>query len=331
MKIIFASSSGIALHCLETLSNEDFCTLNAVLTNPDSAKGRKKELMPNEIAAGAALLSEKRIHRGKEAIKIIKAPDLKGSHFNEIADLKADLLVVFSYGRIFSTQFLSLFPLGGINIHPSLLPKYRGAAPIQAAILNRDTETGISIQYLAAKLDSGDILAQETIPLSRTETTTDLSKIVGEKAPLMLVPVLRSIAEGKARSVRQNNEKASYFGTLKKEDGRIDWKESAEVIDARIRAFTPWPLSGTMHNGNELFILAGKVYTGIIEAGTERNPGRAESLPGTVIGVDKDAGILIQTGCGVYCAHSLQYKTKKVLDWKSFLNGARDFEGSVLI
>ncbi|MDR3301464.1 MAG: methionyl-tRNA formyltransferase [Spirochaetaceae bacterium] len=320
--IVFAGSAKIAVPCLEALLQQDYA-ISAVLTNPDSAKGREGKKSPTPVGAAAESYSAQRVLEGKAGLSIFKPAHIDAQCSGEIAALKADLLVSFAYGKIFSPQFLSLFPLGGINIHPSLLPKYRGATPIQAAILGRDRETGISIQCLAEKLDSGAILAQEKIPLSLTETAEELSSLVAERAPALLTDVLRSLACGKTlEKIPQDEPQACYCGELKKEDGRIDWKRGAAQLDAQVRAYTPWPLSWTSCQGRELYILAGKAISGIIEP--EGVP------PGTVFGVDKKEGILIKTGGGVYCASALQYKTKKALDWKAFLNGARDFTGSLL-
>jgi methionyl-tRNA formyltransferase len=326
MKIVFAASAEIAVKCLELLVNCDDLRPAAVITNPDSIKGRKKESEPTEIGAAAEKLSRDLVARGDNPLKIFKPRTLDSAFFAEIAACEPDLLVSFAYGTIFTKEFLSIFPKGGLNVHPSLLPKHRGAAPVQAAILARDAETGISIQKLTEKLDSGGIFAQERIPLTYRETALDLAATVAAVAPAMLVGVLRAVETGRAAAAAQNENEATWCRELKKEDGRLDWNKSALEIDAQIRAFHPWPLSFTTHGAgagaHELFILSGRPYDGgaIETSGT----------PGMVLGADKKNGILIETGCGIYCAQTLQYKTKKALDWKSFLNGARQFTGTVL-
>jgi methionyl-tRNA formyltransferase len=320
MKIVFAASAGIAVPCLKALAACPDCEIAAVLSNVDSAKGRSKELTPTEVAAAA----EVAVAAGAP-LKILKPQSLNDELCAEVAALKPDLLVSFAYGKIFTDAFLKIFPKGGINVHPSLLPKYRGASPIQAAILNMDSETGISIQRICAKLDCGDILLQEAFPLDLTESSEYLSGVVAQKAPDMLLRVLRDIAGGTERAVTQPEAGVSFCREIKKEDGRIDWTKSAAAIDAQIRAYTPWPLSFSRHGDKEIYLLAGKPVSCIIV-------GSADNVcAGTVLGVDKkEGGILVQTGSGVYCAASLQYKTKKALEWTAFLNGARDFIGSRL-
>jgi methionyl-tRNA formyltransferase len=303
---------------------EDVCDVEGVLTNADTPKGRRGTPEPTAVGeAAAAALSEALRERGKPAITVLKPEKLGAEAREAVAALKPDLLVSFAYGSIFGPKFLDLFPLGGINVHPSLLPKYRGPTPIQAAILNRDVETGISIQRIALQMDAGDILAQERFPLTGRETTASLSGIVARKSAAMLVSLIQELAGGGVAGTPQNQAEAVYCRLLTKEDGRIDWSAGVLEIDARIRAFTPWPLSLTRHGEVDLYILEGRPWEG--EAvGTIVNP------PGTVLGIDKDRGILIQTGNGIFAAERLQYRTRKALDWRSFLNGAPGFTGSRL-
>jgi methionyl-tRNA formyltransferase len=294
---------------------EDVCEVVGVLTNVDTPKGRRGT--PEPTAVGAAALRE----QGRPPVVVLKPEKLDAPAREAVAALKPDLLVTFAYGRIFGPKFLSLFPLGGINIHPSLLPKYRGPAPIQAAILNRDAETGISIQRIALQMDCGDILVQEKFPLTGRETAASLSGIAARKSAALLPPLIRELASGGAAGIPQNHEDAVYCRLIKKEDGRIDWSAGALEIDARIRAFTPWPLSLTCHGEAGLCILEGRPWEA---AGSTTEP------PGTVLGIDKGRGILIQTGNGVYVAERLQYRARKALDWRSFLNGVPGFIGSRL-
>jgi methionyl-tRNA formyltransferase len=236
--------------------------------------------------------------------------------------LKPDLLASFAYGRIFGPKFLSLFPLGGINIHPSLLPKFRGASPIPAAILAGEQETGVTIQKLAPEMDAGDILARETFPLSGRETAASLSGTAARTGALLLKEVIRSFIAGTVRALPQEGA-PSFCSRIAKEDGLIDWTLSAAALDARIRAYTPWPLSWTSCRGANLFILEAAPYAA-------SSPAALGVAPGAVLGADKAAGILVQTGSGILAVTRLQYQTKKPLDWKSFLNGAKGFTGSVL-
>jgi methionyl-tRNA formyltransferase len=317
MRILFAGSPAIAVPSLLALvrlsGEDDRFPLAGVLTNPDTKRGRRGEFEPTDVGAAADRLSG--------AIPQFKPVTLDGTVRDAIAALKPDLLVSFAYGHIFGPRFLSIFPLGGINIHPSLLPKYRGATPIPAAILSREPETGVTIQRLALEMDAGDILAQERIPLGGRETTLSLSVIAAAKGAELLLRVVREIALDKAAGRRQNNDEASYCGLIRSEDGLIDWSQGAVDIDAKIRAYTPWPLCRTVHGKEILYILEGEP----LGAGTP-----AETVPGAVLGIDKNSGILVQTGDGILAVRRLQYAAKKALVWRDFLNGARDFIGSRL-
>jgi methionyl-tRNA formyltransferase len=290
------------------MSGEGF-TLAGLLTKADTPKGRSGKPEPTECALAAAAHS----------IPLLKPEKLDSAAREQTAALNADLLVSFAYGKIFGPQFLALFPLGGINIHPSLLPKYRGAAPIPAAILNRETETGITIQRLAAEMDSGDILIQETMPLDGRETTASLSDTMAKNAAQLLSAALRGSAAGTLRGTPQNRAAATYCSLVKKEDGLIDWNRSAAAIDAQIRAFDPWPLSWTTHGELQLFVLKAEALK------AKALQANAPALSGQVLGKDKEKGILIQTGDGILAVSELQYRTKKAMNWKDFLNGARNF------
>jgi len=313
VRILFAGSPAIAVPSLEAIAamcGEGFA-LAGLLTKADTPKGRSGKPEPTECAIAT--------ERFSTPPPILKPEKLDSAAREQAAALNADLLVSFAYGKIFGPQFLALFPLGGINIHPSLLPQYRGATPIPAAILNRETITGITIQRLAAEVDSGDILVQETVLLSGRETTASLSGLMAKKAAQLLPAALRGIAGGTLTAKPQDHRAATYCSLIKKEDGLIDWNRSAVEIDAQIRAFDPWPLSWTTHGDLQLFVLKAEALSA----------GRP-ALPGQVLGKDKDKGILIQTGDGILAVCELQYRTKKALEWKAFLNGARNFLGARL-
>jgi len=325
MRILFAGSPAIAVPSLQLLEKRH--DVVGVLTNPDAAKGRGRRLEPTDVAAAAECLTAGRAVRGLPAIPVLKPERLLAETRETVAALKPDLLVVVAYGHIFGPKFLALFPHGGINMHPSLLPKYRGCAPIPAAILNRDAETGISIQRLALEMDAGDILAVERIALNFEETTESLSAAAAEKGAALVARVVDELAAGSAAAVPQDDSAAVYCGMLRKEDGRLDWSRGALELDARIRAYSPWPGAHTAHGKQMLNVLEARPYAGAF-AGAASAGRRAEN--GTVLGIDKGSGILVQTGDGLLALRVLQYETKKALDWRSFLNGARDFIGSRL-
>ncbi|MDR0645016.1 MAG: methionyl-tRNA formyltransferase [Treponema sp.] len=309
MRVLFAGSPAIAVPALERVFSlsKNVCEIAGVLTNPDMPKGRGGKFDVTDVGKVAVQLG----------VPVLKLEKLDASAREAVRALCPDILVSFAYGRIFGPKFLALFPLGGINIHPSLLPKYRGPSPIQAAILNMEAETGISIQRLDLEMDSGDILLQEKLPLIGRETTVGLNESIAQKAADLLEKALAGIATGSITGTPQNSADATFCRTLTKEDGFIDWTMSAQAIDACVRAFNPWPLAWTRHTGARLFILeAHWMETGAV------------GTPGGILCADKQNGILVQTGKGVLAITKLQLETKKALDWQSFLNGARNFLGT---
>jgi len=329
MRILFAGAPAIAVPSLRAISEMELegagVTLAGVLSNPDRPR-RHGQAEPTDVSAAAFALDAIRNEKGFPSIPQLKPEKLDARAREEVAALAPELLVSFAYGRIFGPRFLALFPLGGINIHPSLLPKYRGASPIPAAILNRGKKTGVCIQKLAVEMDSGDILASLKIELSGRETTASLSETAGEKAALLLRELLLDFGPRAAAAKPQAGE-AVYCLQIKKEEGLIDWGRSAAEIEARIRAFTPWPLSFTRRGKDTLIILEAECVAAhaapVAAVKTETN---AVVPPGTVLGTDS-RGILIQTGDGVLAVTRLQWQTKKALDWKAFCNGERGFVG----
>jgi methionyl-tRNA formyltransferase len=332
MRIIFAGSPAIAVPALALLADLTVAgnglELAGVLTKADRRRSRRGQPEPTEVGKALAGMAAAFAARGRPLPALLKPEGLDGPVLAALAALKPDLLVSFAYGRIFSPRFLALFPRGGINIHPSLLPRYRGATPIPQAILRRDRETGITIQRLAAEMDAGDILAQEAFPLTGRETTASLSEEAGKRGAALLASVLPDLLRGTLRGRPQDHRQASFCRIIRKEDGRINWNDGAAEIDAQIRAFTPWPLCRTVLGEGELYILAGRVAPEALPTAQALPTG---ALPtGTVLGIDKAGGILIQTGDGIFAAERLQYPAKKALDWRAFLNGARNFIGSRL-
>jgi methionyl-tRNA formyltransferase len=168
-------------------------------------------------------------------------------------------------------------------------------------------------------MDTGDILAQERIPLAGRETALSLGNNAAVAGARLLVAVIRELEMDRAAGTRQNEDEATYCSVIAKDDGLIDWSEETELLDAKIRAYTPWPLCRTGHSGQGLYILEAAPYQG-----TFPHDGAA---PGTVLGADRDSGILVRTGDGILAVSLLQYAAKKALPWRDFLNGARDFVG----
>lgn len=319
MKILFAGTPEIAVPSLDALIRSPDAEIVGVLTNPDRPVGRGNRIESSPV-------KRKALESGLHVYQPEK-PDEK--FFDVIRFLRPDLLVVFAYGKIFSSDFLALFPKGGINIHPSLLPRWRGPSPIQAAILNRDRETGFSIQLLADKMDSGDILYRETVLLGGKETTETLSCLFAGLCAEAVASVISRFDDYMQLRTPQDDRNATYCKKLCREDGLIDWTRSAVEIDALVRACTPWPKAYTFLNDIELFPITVSVFDkmrlpfSLIEI-AEQAP------PGTVFGFLKQDGFLVKTGDGILSVSVLQLKSRKALDAASFKNGLPEFIGTCL-
>lgn len=310
MRILFAGSPEIALPSLRLLhENHHIC---GVLTNPDRPAGRGRSLVATPVGGLAAELG----------LPVLKTNRLGSQIRAQVAELDPapELLVVVAFGRIFGPKFLALFPRGAVNLHPSLLPRYRGPSPIPAAILSGDSETGVTVQLLSLEMDSGDLLAQERVALDGSETTESLTPVLGELGAGLLERVVSDFDRIEPRA--QDPAQVSYCRLIAKDDGIIDWQRGAAEIDRMVRAYTPWPGTRTTYEGQPLHILAARAV------GDRAEPEPAAA--GAVVGVDKVEGILVQTGNGLLAVQRLKLQSKKALNWKDFLNGARGIVGSTL-
>ena len=348
LKILYAGSPAPAattlrllLDGLQAQEGGRSYQIAGVLTNPPSAKGRHKELVPTDVGALAA----------ERGIPVFCPQKLDAAAREQIAAQGFDALVCFAYGKIFGPKFLSLFKAGGVNVHPSLLPKYRGATPVPAAILNCDAETGVTVQTLALGMDEGEILAQEKIALDGTETTDSLLDKSAQIAAALLEGLLDKAAQNPGAEILKKGKaqegEPSYTKTISKEDALINWNDSAKNIAAAVRAYTSEPGAWTRigaESGETLKILkaaplgqecsqdgqaAGANQNG--SQAQEAAPSGQPTVPaGTVTAFDKKRGILIKCGDGLLCVTELQRQQKKAMGYKDFMNGARDFVGTRL-
>ncbi len=314
MRVLFAGSPEIAVPAFAAVLRDH--DVVGVLTNPEAPKGRGLREVRTPVAEAAADM-------------IPEAPILAferlGAEAREaVAALKPDILAAFAYGKIFGPKFLALFPRGGVNVHPSLLPRYRGCAPIPWAILNRDPETGITVQRLALRMDCGAVLAREFVPLTGRETTETLTALMAERGADLLASVLQRLERGEAVEEEQDEALATYCSFLRKEDGRVDWTLGALDIDARIRAFHPWPGAFSELRGQRVNLLESRPFP---EERSTDSDGRLPE-PGTVVQLDKSRGIMVQTGNGLLALRRLQLQTKKPLPFREFANGVRDIVGA---
>ncbi|MEY2525862.1 MAG: methionyl-tRNA formyltransferase [Verrucomicrobiota bacterium] len=232
MRVVFIGTGEIGVPVLRALQDSNDYELIGVVTQPDKPVGRDQKLMPPPIKA--ALAGEK--------MSILQPARIKDRQsIEDIRALTPDVIVVMAYGQILPRDVLEIPKLACLNLHASLLPRWRGAAPIQAAVASSDRETGITVMYMSEGLDTGDILLQRKLDILPAETGGSLHDRLREIAPGALLEALRLLADPNAPRVRQDNALATVAPKLNREDGRIDWSERAEVIERKIRAFNPWP------------------------------------------------------------------------------------------
>ena len=313
LRVFFAGSPRFAVPALEKAASAH--RIAGILTAPPSPKGRSSVPVPSEVEEAAIQMQrEGKIPAGVPVLHPEKITDEVRA---EIAALHPDVLLCFAYGKIFSGKTLSLFPKGAFNIHPSLLPRWRGPSPVPAAILAQDAETGVSLQRISREMDAGNLLAVTRIPLTGTETTGALLDRLALLGAELVPGVLDGAEQGTLQETPQTGE-PTFSRLLRKEDGEIDWSRPAAEINAKIRAFYPWPGAYTrLPDGTLLFLREAEVLR--IPEQHVQDPGAA---PGTVL--ETKRGLWIQTGDGVLSVLRLQRQTKKETDWRAFLNGNRD-------
>ncbi len=247
LNIVFVGSDTIGTKLLQSLS-ENF-NLSLVITGKDKAIGRKLKIQENPIKNTAKILG----------LKIFQPDNINSNDsLKKIKDYHPDMVIVMAYGQILSEEFIKLAKIDCLNVHTSLLPKYRGASPIQSAILNGEKKTGLSLMKVIKKMDAGPIYKQFEVVISEKENSTSLSEklsqLSSEKIPKILIEIQNGLM---AKS--QNEKKVSYCKKIHKSDGEINWFESAKKILAKINAFNPWPGTYTFFNGKRLKILSAKI------------------------------------------------------------------------
>jgi methionyl-tRNA formyltransferase len=313
MRILFAGTPSLAVPCLRRIA--PVFEIVGVLTSHDQPAGRGRGTVPSPVKEAAVSLG----------LRVFQPERLDEPFIRAVQEIQPQMLVVAAYGKIFRPSFLAVFPLGGINVHPSLLPRHRGPSPISAAILAGDQATGVTIQRIAQKFDTGDILKQGRHPLDGTETTASLTDSLATEGADLLLSVLNDIAAGcPPAPVVQDEAEASYCHPVRKEDGQVSWAEPAEEIERKVRAFDPWPRAFTTWRAETLLLLKSHVYPDTLpeESG--------DTVAGLVAAADRRHGLLVRTGRGVLAVERLQLQFKKPLDWRAFLNGHPDIVGTRL-
>lgn len=302
MRIIFAGTPKFAADLLESLIQAQY-NIIAVYTQPDRPAGRGRKLQ----ASAVKLLAEKHnlsIYQ-PESLKLIAEQE-------KLANLKSDLMVVAAYGLILPPAALKIPKFGCINVHTSILPAWRGASPIQQAILHGDKITGITIMQMDQGLDTGDILAIQTCPIANTDTSESLLITLSKIARVLLTKTIQDITNNTIKAIQQNNTHACYAPKINKTDALINWQEDASVIDRKIRAFYPWPMAYS--NLDNLVI---KFITATV---LQENNISLLALPGKIINISK-FGLDIACGNGtVIRIHQLQLPNKKPIAVKDLLN-----------
>lgn len=267
----------------------------------------------------ATIILEKLIKSGLKPQAVFREPKESISILIEkLNNLKPDLAVIAAYGKILPKEILEIPRHGFINVHPSLLPKYRGASPIQAAILNGDKETGVTIMKVDEKMDHGGIISNIKIPVSNDDNYESLSKKLAETGADLLIKTMPNYILGKIKPIPQEHNKATYTKIIKKEDGKIDWKKSAESIERMIRAFYPWPTAWTTWNNKILKI----IKTDISDTQNNHHVGE--------IFLTQNSEIVVTCGKNALVIKKLQLEGGTILTAKEFLNGHKEFIGSVL-
>ena len=305
MRIIFMGSAELAIPSLQALLRSRKDELVGVASQPDRPAGRKRVPSPCPLKAFA-----------EKAGLPVMVPEKIGNpdSVEALAALKPDLFVVVAYGQYIPTRVIDLAPCKAINLHPSLLPKYRGSAPIQWAIANGDTITGVSIITVAHKMDAGDILRQETHPIADDATSLSLHNTLARAGAKLLLKTIDDIRTGTVSRTAQDEGQVVEIRKLVKEDGEIDWAQPAATIRNRIRAFDPWPGSTCKLPTGEIL----KVWC------TERAEGNGK--PGELL----DDHLLVATGDGALRLVEIQPVGKKRMPATSFLNGHPLQAGSCL-
>ena len=310
MKIIFMGTPDFAKGALKALIGAGHEIILAV-TQPDKPKGRSKELVPSPVKV-CALENGIPVFQPRR----IKAPEA----VEELSRYQADVCVVAAFGQILSQEILDMPQLGCLNIHASLLPKYRGASPIQHVILDGEERTGVTVMQMDAGLDTGDMLYKKEIPIEKTdnyETLHDKLMVLGGEA---IVEALSLLEQGKLVPEKQQDELSCYAPLIDKAMGEIDFSKDAEVIDRQIRGMTPWPSAFTFYRGKQLKIWLAEPTI------TENIFGRT---PGEILQAGRDC-VTVAAGKGAVRIYELQLEGKKRMAARDFLLGVRMQPGEIL-
>lgn len=301
MKIVFMGTPDFAVPSLHALTEAGYAVA-AVVTQPDKPKGRGKTLLPTPVKEEAVMhdipvYQPEKVRNNPEFLEILK-------------EINPEIIVVAAYGQIIPKEILELPKFGCINIHASLLPKYRGAAPIQQAVIDGEKVSGVTIQQMGEGLDTGDMISKIVIPISPTETGGSLFGKLAQAGADLLIKTLPSIEQGTAEFEKQPEESPTpYAAMITKQMGLMDFRKSAEELERLVRGLNPWPSAYTFLNGKTLKVWKCKVSTE-----------KTDAVPGTIFLTDKE-GIHTACGEGVLILTEVQLEGKKRMETEAFLRG----------
>ena len=323
MRIVFMGTPDFSVPALKALVEAGHQVI-AVVTQPDKPKGRGKEVQMTPV----------KIQAMEYGIPVYQPAKVREASFVEVLKgLEADVYVVIAFGQILPKAVLELPKYGCINIHASLLPKYRGAAPIQWCVIDGERETGITTMMMDVGLDTGDMLEKAVIPIEEKETGGSLHDKLSMAGGDLILSTLKKLEEGTLVRTPQTDEGTCYAKMLTKSLGDIDWNQDAVSIERLIRGLNPWPSAYTLWNGKTIKIWAADVIAGreaaefLSESGVPAETGTA---PGTVVCSDK-RGLVVCTGGGLLSIRELQMEGKKRMDTPAFLRGYPIPAGDVFV
>ncbi len=308
MKLLFFGSDDFALMSLQALLESDHRVV-ACATQPDRPKGRGLKLSPNVIKEFAV----------KNKIPVLQPDFLRGDKvIAELKNFEADLFVVIAYGKILPAEILSLPKIFCLNVHGSLLPKYRGAAPINWAIINGDHQTGVTVMKLNETMDAGDIINQQPVAINEDDTAISLRAKMAQVGVELLLRTLHSIENKNFKLIKQDLSQVSYAPKLSKELGVIRWSEKAKTIHDLVRGLLPWPSAHSYFNGKRLKILQTKIATS-----------KSQGRPGEIADIQKE-GILVSTASEHVLIQQVQPEDGKPMKAHAFAIGQRLKVGNTL-
>jgi len=306
LRLVFCGTPQFAVPSLKYLLNQPEIEVAAVITQPDRPKGRGQEISQSPVKQVAL----------EAGVLVHQPPKIRAPEFQPVLEaLAPDAIVIIAYGQIIPARLLAIPKLGWINLHASLLPKYRGAAPINWAIVNGETVTGITTMRIDAGMDTGDMLLQQEISIGAKETAPELAARMSEAGAPLMLKTLMGLQSGALQPRPQDHQYATMAPMLKKEDGRIDWNLSADQIFNRMRGFTPWPGATTTFRGQSCQVWG--------EPSTEAESQKLPGPPGTIhTAMGKLSELLVVCGRGLLRVTEVRLEGRKLVSATAFVNGA---------